>query len=135
MKLMAKKQKLVLFVEDDLPTIDVYRTALEKAGFDVDPILLGEEAIRRFEEVEKGEAKMPDLVLLDLILPDMNGIEVLERIRAKEKIKDIKVLILTNYTDKQLEEKGLKMKAEKYLLKTDYTPSQLVKIVKETIRS
>ena len=129
---MAKK-KLILFIEDDVATIDVYRTGLEGAGFDVDPIMMGEEALRKIEEIEKGEAKMPDLVLLDLILPDMNGIEILKKIRAKEKLNNIKVLILSNYTDSQLEEKGLKMKAEKYLLKTDHTPSQLVKVVKETI--
>lgn len=130
---MAKK--LILFVEDDVPTIDVYRTALENAGFDVDPIMLGEEALRRIEEVERGEAKMPDLILLDLILPDINGIEILEKIRQKEKVKEIKVLILTNYTDKQLEKRGLKMHAERYLLKTDYTPRQLVKVVQDTIGS
>lgn len=127
-----KEKKMILFVEDDLATIDVYRTALERAGFDVDPIMLGEEVIRRIGEIEKGEAKMPDLVLLDLILPDMNGIEILDKIRKGKKIKDIKVLILTNYTDVELEQRGMKLNAEKYLLKTDYTPSQLVKIIKDT---
>lgn len=128
-------KKLILFVEDDLATVDVYKTALEKAGFDVSPILLGEEAVRRIQEAEKGETQKPDLILLDLILPDINGIEVLEEIRKQEKTKDIPVFILTNYTDSKLEQKGLKLKAERYLLKTDYTPSQLVKIIKETVGS
>ena len=116
-----------------MPTIDVYRTALENVGFDVDPIMLGQEAIRKVDEIEKGEARKPDLILLDLILPDMNGIEVLKEIRKRKKTKDMKVLILTNYTDSELEQKGLKMKAERYLLKTDYTPSKLIEIVKEVI--
>lgn len=127
-------RKIILFVEDDLPTIEVYKTALEQAGFDVDPMLLGEEAIRRVKEIEKGEAKKPDLVLLDLLLPDMNGIEVLEEIRKQKKTKDILVLILTNYTNKELGEKGLLLKAEKYLLKTDYTPRELVKLIKKEFR-
>ena len=126
-------KKLILFVEDDLATIDVYKTALEKVGFNVSPILLGEEAIRKIKEAEKGEIKKPDLILLDLILPDINGIRVLEEIRKQEKTKDIPVLILTNYTDSELEQEGLKLKAEKYLLKTDHTPSQLVEIVKNTL--
>lgn len=129
------KKKTILFIEDDLATIDVYRTALEQAGFDVDPILLGEEAIRKVRAIERGEAKKPDLVLLDLILPDINGIEVLKEIRKQEKTKDIPVLILSNYTDKQLEEKGLLLKAEKYLLKTDYPPSQLVELVRKELSS
>lgn len=128
-----KEKKMILFVEDDLATIDVYRTALERAGFDVDPIMLGEEVIRRIGEIEKGEEKIPDLVLLDLILPDMNGIEILDKIRKGEKTKDIKVLILTNYTDTELEQRGIKLKAERYLLKTDHTPSQLLAIVKDAL--
>ena len=124
---------MILFIEDDLATIDVYKTALEEAGFEVEPILLGQEAIRRVEEIEKGEAKMPDLVLLDLILPDINGVEILEKIRKQEKTKDILVFILTNLTDKQLEEKELLLKRERYLLKTDYPPSKLVGLIKKEL--
>lgn len=127
-------KKIILFIEDDLPTIDVYRTALEKAGFDVDPMLLGEEAIRKIQEIDRGEAKKPDLVLLDLILPDVNGMEVLEEIRKHEKTKDILVFILTNYTGEELREKGLYLKSEKYLLKTDYTPRELAEIVKGRLK-
>ncbi len=126
-------KKTILFVEDDLPTIDVYKTALEQAGFDVDPILLGQEAIRRMQEVERGEAMKPDLVLLDLLLPDINGVDVLKEIRKHEKTKDIPVFILTNYTDEQLKEKGLLLKAERYLLKTKYTPSNLAELVKKKL--
>jgi len=127
-------KKVILFVEDDLPTIEVYKTALEAANFDVDPMLLGQEAIRRIEEIDQGKAEKPDLVLLDLILPDINGLEVLEEIRKHKKTKDLPVIILTNYTNKELEEKGLFLKAEKYLLKTDYTPRELAEIVKERLK-
>ncbi len=127
-------KKTILFIEDDLPTIDVYKTALEKAGFDVDPMLLGEEAIRRIKEIEQGKAKKPDLVLLDLALPDINGIEVLEEIRKQKKTKDMLVFILTNYTNKELEEKGLLLKVERYIIKTDYTPGELVKVIKKELK-
>jgi len=127
-------KKTILFIEDDLPTIDVYKTALEKAGFDVDPMLLGEEAIRKIKEIEQGKAKKPDLVLLDLALPDINGIEVLEEIRKQKKTKDMLVFILTNYTNKELEEKGLLLKVERYIIKTDYTPGELVKVIKKELK-
>lgn len=126
-------KKTILFVEDDIATIDVYKTALEAAGFDVDPMLLGEEAIRKIKEIEEGEAKKPDLILLDLLLPDMNGIEVLEELKKHEKTKDVPVLILTNYSSEELEKRGLSLKAEKYLLKTDYPPSKLVELVKKEL--
>ncbi len=127
-------KKTILFVEDDIATIDVYKTALEAAGFDVDPMLLGEEAIRKIKEIEQGEAKKPDLVLLDLLLPDINGIEVLEELKRYEKTKDIPVLILTNYSSEELEKRGLLLKAEKYLLKTVYPPSKLVELVKKELK-
>jgi len=127
-------KKTILFVEDDIATIDVYKTALEEAGFNVEPMLLGEEAVRKIKEIEKGEAKKPDLVLLDLLLPDINGIEVLEEIRKHEKTKDLLVLILTNYSSEELEERGLLLKAEKYILKTDCPPSELVKLIKKELK-
>lgn len=126
-------KKIILFIEDDLPTIEVYKTALERVGYDVEPMLLGQEAVRRIEEIEKGEAKKPDLVLLDLILPDMNGIEVLERLRKSKEAREVPVFILTNYTDEELEKRGLLLKTERYLLKTSYTPRELAEIVKDRL--
>lgn len=123
-----------MLIEDDVATIDVYRTALEQAGFDVDPIITGQEAIRLFGEIDKDPSKKPSLVLLDILLPDINGIEVLKKIREFENTKDLKVFILTNYSDKELEEKGMLLKTERYLLKSDHKPSDLVKIIKKEIK-
>lgn len=128
---MSKK---ILLIEDDVATIDVYRTALEQAGFDVDPIITGQEAIRLFEEINKDPKNKPDIVLLDILLPDMNGIDVLKRLRELENIKDLKVLILSNYSSKELERKGVFLKTEKYLLKTEHAPSDLVKLIKKELK-
>ena len=128
-------KKQILFIEDDLSTIEVYKIALDRANFEVVPMVLGEEAVRRVREIEKGEAKKPDLILLDLILPDMNGIEVLEEMRKYPKTKDIPVFILTNYTNEELEKRGLLLKSEKYLLKTSYTPRELAEIVKDRLKN
>jgi len=68
-------------------------------------------------------------------LPDMNGIEVLEEMRKYPKTKDIPVFILTNYTNEELEKRGLLLKSEKYLLKTSYTPRELAEIVKDRLKN
>lgn len=127
-------KKKILLIEDDVATIDVYRTALEQAGFDVDPIITGQEAIRLFEQIDKEPKQKPDLVLLDILLPDINGIDVLKKIRELKNTKDLKVFILTNYSNKELEEKGMLLKTEKYLLKSDYKPSELVEMIKKEIK-
>ena len=121
-------KKRILFIEDDLPTVEVYKTALEGAGFEVETALSGSEGIRKIK------AKMPDLILLDFLLPDMNGMEVLKEIRKQKDVKDVPIFILTNYTDEKLGQKGLFLKNEKYLLKTKHTPRELVQVVKKKLK-
>lgn len=121
-------KKTILFIEDDLPTVEVYKIALEHAGFKVETALSGNDGIKKIK------AKVPDLILLDFLLPDINGIEVLKEIRAQKDAKDIPIFILTNYTDKKLGQKGLFLKNEKYLLKTKHTPSELAELVKKKLK-
>ncbi len=128
-------EKTILIIEDDMPTIDVYRMALKEAKFEVEIITWGGEAIERINKIKQGKAKKPDLVLLDLILPDMNGIEILEEIRRYEETKDLPVFILTNYTSRELEKMGYDLKVERYLLKTDFVPRQIVKLIKERLKN
>ncbi len=125
--------KKILLVEDDLPTIDVYKTALGSAGFEVEIITFGKKVIEELEKIKEGKKDRPDLIILDIILPDMNGLEILERIRKVEKTKNTPVLILTNYMEQQIEEMGYNLRSNRLMLKTDYTPMEIVKIVeKET---
>ena len=126
--------KTILLIEDDLAIIDVYTTVIEQAGFKVESMTLGSEAIKRIGEIKQGNAKKPDLILLDLILPDINGIEVLKEMRKEKKTKDVAVFVLTNYTDEELKKMGYDLKTEKHLLKTDYTPTQLIKLIKKRLK-
>ena len=122
-------KKYLLIAEDDLPTIDVYKTLFKKSGLRVDIVSYKEEVMRRLDSIDKPAAQKPDLILLDIILPDINGIEILEEIRARKNLKNLPVFMLTNYTDKELEKHGKKLKAEKFLLKTDYTPTKLLDLI------
>ena len=129
-------KKLILLIEDDEMIIDVYTTALEKLGhFKTEAIKLGQNVLKWTEELKKGKAKKPDLILLDLILPDMNGLDLLKDMRKEKELKDIPVFIITNYTSKELEEIGLDLKSEKYLTKTKFSVRELVDMVKERLGS
>jgi len=122
--------KKILLIEDDGAIIDVYKIGLEGAGFEVEVIMTGKQAVDRLSK----DGEMPDLIFLDLLLPDLNGMEVLAQIRKAGKMKDQPIYILTNYSDNELEKMGYDLKAEQHLLKSDYTPSQLVALVKERLK-
>lgn len=125
---MSKK---ILLIEDDSCMIDIYETVLKKAGFQVETLKYGHQAQKMLNKIKEGKKEKPDLILLDLVLPDINGIEILKQSRAEKGIADIPFFILTNYTDPDLEKISRKLKVEKYILKTDFIPSQLVKEIKD----
>ncbi|HOW13061.1 MAG TPA: response regulator [Candidatus Pacearchaeota archaeon] len=126
--------KKVLLIEDDLPTVDIYETALKEIeNIEVKTFTLGNEALKEIKKMDETGEGLPDLILLDVILPDINGIEILEILRKQEKTKNIPVLVLTNYGDKTLEKIGNDLKAEKYISKTEFTPSGLKKMVLEIL--
>ena len=84
--------------------------------------------------ITKYELK-PDLILLDLILPDINGAEILKTLKGDEALKSISLFVLTNYTDPKLEKEIWKSGAEKFLVKTNCIPSQLVSIINEWFKN
>lgn len=125
--------KKILFIEDDPSTLEVYKIALEEAGFKVEPADSGEEALEKLKEISNGKMDKPDLILLDYILPEIDGLAVLKEINKNPKTKDIKVLITTNYSVEALKEKGKFVKGEKFIIKADYPPRKMVKLIKKEI--
>jgi len=119
--------KTILLVEDDPFLIDIYKNKLSKAGFEIDVAEEGETALRKIKE------KKPDLVLLDIVLPGTDGWEILKKIRTEMGFKDLKVLILSNLSQKEEVEKGMELGATKYLIKAHYTPSEVVKEIKKLL--
>jgi len=117
----------ILLVEDDPFLIDIYTTKLKESGFSVKVVTDGEEALRIIKE------KKPDLMILDIVLPQVDGWELLRRIRSMSELKNLKVIILSNLCQKEEVEKGLKLGAIKYLIKAHYTPSQVLKEVKQIL--
>lgn len=120
--------KKILLVEDDPFLVDIYKTKFKDEGFEVEVAQEGKQALAKIEE------QNPDVLLLDLVLPHLDGFELLREIRNNEKMKDLKVIILSNLSQKGEVEKGLSMGATKYLIKAHYTPSEVVKEIKQIFK-
>ncbi len=121
----------ILIIEDDQPIIRLYKEVLPMAGLEIEILDMGREAIKRLEEIRQGRKEKPDLILLDLILPDINGIEVLKEARKYPETKNLKIYILTNYYRPESNEELTKEGADKILIKFKYSLSELVEIFKE----
>lgn len=115
----AEEEVSVLFVEDDAAVAEMYRLKLELDGYTVTIAPDGEQGLKLARE------KRPDIVFLDIRLPHMDGFSVLEALRAEKALSHIPVIILSNYGEAELVERGLKLGALDYLIKAETTPSTL----------
>lgn len=122
------KQKILL-VEDDNFIREMYEDELKRNGFEVAAYESGEEGLKALQQNQF------DLVLLDIMLPGMNGLEVLKQIRTNPQNKDLKVVILTNLGQEAVIKEGFKMGAIGYLIKSAYNPDQIIQEVKKFIAS
>ena len=109
----------ILIIEDDQALYQLYKTELELAGYKVSNVADGNLA---FEAVKD---QKPDLVLLDLMLPGRNGIEILQEIRADSNIKNTKVVMLTNFGNEENVSSALEYGALDYIMKYKIVPSEL----------
>ncbi len=130
------KQKKILWVEDEQELIMLYTDIIKLiGGIDVEFMQLGQQAIDRMKKIQEGKAEKPDLIMLDLLLPDINGDRVCEAIRQMPATKDIPVFVLTNYTGEQMQEKMTEeLKVERYLVKTEWGPLKLIPLIKKTMK-
>lgn len=131
--------KTILLVEDDPFLIDIYTTKLKEVEFSVKVAENGNKALKMLEEnnppkLLKGRKHIwPDILLLDIVLPNMDGWEILRKIKENQIFKDLKVIILSNLGQKEEVDKGLKLGAVKYLIKAHYTPSEVVEEIKKVL--
>ena|SRR5690348_7235189 len=109
----------VLFVEDDASVAQMYRLKLELDGHAVD--VVGDGLIA----LEKARTAHPDIIFLDLRLPKMDGLSVLEALRGDPTTASIPVVILSNWNERELVERGVKLGALDHLIKSQTTPARL----------
>jgi CheY-like chemotaxis protein len=119
----------ILIIEDDEYMARLYRKLFVSADYKVEVAVGGGEGLKQVEVFK------PDLILLDIMMPKIHGLEVLERIKDNPETKGIPVVVLTNLAGRANADEALSRGAEKYLVKSDYEPEEVVKIVGKVIAS
>lgn len=128
-KLETHLKKRILVVEDDPLLVEMYKDKLKMEGYRVSTVTDGKKALARMKEG-------PDLILLDILMPGLNGFEVLKRIRSNEQTRNIPVIVLTNIgstqtdSDKSL---ALSLGATDYMIKSLNTPDEVVTRIQEVL--
>ena len=115
----------ILIIEDDTFLSEMYATKLTQAGFKVEIADDGQKGI------DKAKEGQPDLILLDIVLPKVDGFEALKQLKSDSLLKNIPIILLTNLGQKTDVEKGLTLGADAYIIKAHYTPAAVVAKIKE----
>ncbi|OGF99122.1 hypothetical protein A2Y99_02610 [Candidatus Gottesmanbacteria bacterium RBG_13_37_7] len=118
---------VILIVEDDPLMSRMYQKIFSFEGYQVETATDGEQGL------EKARNLKPTLILLDIMMPKMNGLQVLEKLKADPDLKKIPVVMLTNLAGSQDAETALSKGAVKYIVKSEYEPKQVTNMVKEIL--
>ncbi len=119
----------ILIVEDDISILKLYERKFVQKGFEV---VLAEDGP---SAVEKTKSELPNIILLDLMLPEMNGLEVLQKIKKDKNTKKIPVVVLTNYGELDNVTESFLQGAVECLIKVEHTPEEVVELVMDVLES
>ena len=118
----------ILIVDDDPFILDMYVIKFKEQGFQIDTATDGKMAL------EKIQTNNPDIVLLDVVMPKMDGFDVIKKIQENKIPRTFKILFLTNFGQKEDVERGMQLGADGYIIKAHFTPSEVVAKVKEVLK-
>ncbi|KKR39331.1 MAG: Response regulator receiver domain protein [Parcubacteria group bacterium GW2011_GWC2_40_31] len=127
-KVMDKKYK-ILIIDDDRLLLDMYATKFKEEKFDVDIAVGAKEAL---DKIKNGAS--PDIILLDIVMPGMDGFELMAEIKKENLAKDSKIIFLTNLGQKEDINKGMSLGALDYIIKAYFTPSEVVNKIKDILK-
>lgn len=122
---MNEPTKKILIIEDEKILADMYYDRFVQEGYQVISASTSEDGINLAKK------EKPDLILLDILLPKENGVGFLKRMKRAPEISSITVVAFSNYDDPKVRKEAESMGIKDYLLKTDFTPQELVKKIKE----
>lgn len=117
--------KTILIIEDELYLRDMYSYVLKK-DYAIITAIDGEEALVKAKE-------KPDLILLDIMMPKMNGLDVLKILKSQEETKSIPVVLITNLAEKTIIQQGFQLGAQGYILKVRFNPDEVATFIKKFI--
>jgi len=117
-------EKRILLIEDDLHLRELYARVLSKAGFHITMAVDGQEGLMLIDT-------KPDLILLDIMMPRMNGMELLRKLKSDEKTKDLSIVLLTNLGQASIIQEAMALGARGYLMKVRLLPEELTGHVKK----
>ncbi len=120
--------KNILIIEDDEFLRGLINKKLTSEGFNIISAVDGEEGIKKTKE------QKPDLILLDLVLPNIDGFEVLAKVKADPNVSSVPVIILSNLSQKEDISKGIKLGAVDYIIKAQFTPEEIAEKIKKIIK-
>jgi DNA-binding response OmpR family regulator len=121
--------KTILIVEDDDAISNMYQTKLKQQGYNV---LIASDGYQGLETAKK---EKPDLILLDVILPQIDGFSVLEELKKIKETKDLPIIMLTNLSTNEDKDKAEKLGATNYIVKANITPADLSIAVEKIFKS
>lgn len=124
---MPQNKKKILLIEDDSFLISMYATKFELENFKVVAAEDGEKGLNLAAK------EKPDIILLDILLPKMNGFEVLKELKNNKETNQIPVILLTNLSQKNEIEQGLALGAQDYLIKAHFMPSEVMDKIKKVL--
>jgi DNA-binding response OmpR family regulator len=124
-------KKRIMIVDDDPQLREMYTAALEMQGYEV---VINPDGEKALAALVSDKAK-PDLVLLDVMMPRIHGLDVLNTIKADPAIKDIKVIMLSAVSDEAIKQKAEKYGALSYLVKSELSMSEVLERIREAINS
>lgn len=121
------QQKKVLLIEDDPLILKMYQAKFQNEGY---AVMVAEDGVHGLKVLAEST---PDIILLDIMMPQMSGIDFLKKVRSTESGKDIPVLVLTNLSEKEEEQEANALGVKEYLLKASLTPAEIAEKVKKYI--
>jgi DNA-binding response OmpR family regulator len=117
----------VLLVEDDEILHNMYKKKFEYEGFEVVSAFDGSEGVK------KAETEKPDVILMDIIMPKMDGFVAVKKIKKNSAISNVPIVMLTNLGQEEDVNKGRELGADDYFIKANHTPAEIVKKIKDLL--
>lgn len=126
---MTSEKKSILIIDDDKFLLDMYSLKFTDEGFDVESMLYSKDVLEKLEK----EKYIPDIILMDLVMPGIDGFELLKEFKDKKLVPKTSLIILSNLGEKVEIDRAKSLGADGYIIKANTTPSEVVKRVREMV--